>query len=106
MSMSNALSYGSSRTDRLATGTRVMCIYYQHLPERVSKRTGEKKPAEMRSHIVTGTVLSDAGHSIYVRTEKRAVSGRRYCKDRSFFPHEVTVDSPEILNTFRNPLGG
>lgn len=103
MSMSN---YGSTRTERLATGTRVMCIYYEHLPERVSKRTGLKKPAEMRSHIVTGTVLSDGGHSIYVRTEKRAKSGRWYRKDMSFFPHEVTVDSPEILKTFRNPLGG
>lgn len=99
MSMSN---YGSTRTDRIARGTLVLCLISKFLPERVSKRTGLKKPAENRSKVVSGTVLVDRGDSLYVKV-KYPSGATRFM---SFFPHEVTVDSPEILNTFRNPLGG
>lgn len=95
-------NYGSTRTDRIARGTRVLCVLSKFLPERISKRTGEKKPAENRTQVLSGKVLVDRGDSLYV--EVTYPSG--YRKDMSFFPHEVTVDSPEILKTFRNPLGG
>ena len=95
-------NYGSTRNPSLKRGDRVLCVLSKFLPERVSKRTGEKKPAENRTRVLSGTVLVDQGHSLYVKV--RYPSGAT--RDKSFFPHEITVDSPEILNTFRNPLGG
>ena len=95
-------NYGSTRNDRLARGTLVICVLSKFLPERISKRTGLKKPAENRTQVLSGKVLVDRGDSLYVKV--KYPSG--YSKDMSFFPHEVTIDSPEILNTFRNPLGG
>jgi hypothetical protein len=93
-------NYGSTRNPSLVRGTRVLCLISKFLPERVSKRTGEKKPAENRSKIVSGTVLVDQGHSLYVKV--RYPSGAT--RDKSFFPHEVTVEAD--LMTYRNGLGG
>jgi hypothetical protein len=97
MSMSN---YGSTRTPSLARGTPVLCLISKFLPERVSKRTGLKKPAENRSKVVSGTVLVDMGYTLYVKV--RYASGAT--RDKSFFPHEVTVEAD--LMTYRNGLGG
>lgn len=95
-------NYGSTRNDRIARGTLVLCVLSKFLPERISKRTGLLKPAENRTQVLSGKVLVDRGDSIYIKV--KYPSGRT--RDMSFFPHEVTVDSPEILTTFRNPLGG
>jgi len=82
-------NYGSNRNPSLKRGTRVLCVLSKFLPERVSKRTGELKPAENRTQVLSGTVLVDQGHSLYVKV--KYPSG--YTRDMSFFPHEVSLEA-------------
>jgi hypothetical protein len=82
-------NYGSTRKPSLKRGDRVLCVLSKFLPERVSKRTGEKKPAENRTQVLSGTVLVDRGDSLYVKV--RYPSG--YTRDTSFFPHEVSLEA-------------
>lgn len=100
--MSNALAYGSTRSTHIPTGTKVMCVIHKFVEEHVSPRTGKLKPFKNLTKVVSGSVVSDSGYRVLVKVVSK--SGR--AEIMSFFPHEVTVDSPEILNTFRNPLGG
>jgi len=82
-------NYGSTRNPSLKHGTRVICVISKFSPERVSKRTGEKKPAENRTQVLSGIVLVDQGHSLYVKV--KYPSG--YTRDMTFFPHEVSLEA-------------
>ena len=93
-------NYGSTRNPSLKRGVRVLCVLSRFIPEHISKRTGELKPARNATQVLSGTVLVDQGHSLYVKV--KYPSG--YTRDRSFFPHEVTLESD--LYTWRNGLGG
>lgn len=81
-------TYGSTRTERLARGTRVICNLVVEKPERVSKRTGELRPASRETRVLSGTVLVDRGDSVYVRVTYP--SG--YAREVTFFAHEVVTE--------------
>lgn len=86
----------------LKRGTKVMCHLVKNFPEHISRKTGLLKPARTETHILSGTVRADHGDTVSVAV----VYPSGYTTVRLFFHHELTVDSPEILNTYRNPLGG
>jgi hypothetical protein len=54
------------RLNRVKSGTPVIFTEYKFIPERVSKRNGEKKPAVTRSYIREGTVKEDNGDFIII----------------------------------------
>jgi hypothetical protein len=91
--MSNYQNFGSTRNPSLERGTKVICSITKILPERISKRTGEKKPAENRSKLLSGIVLADQGHSVIVKVQYP--SG--YTRTMSFFPHELSLESKVML---------
>ncbi len=77
------------RTPSLTRNTKVVCVQTTDYPERISKRTGELKPAETKTKVLVGTVIRDYGKYIYVQVQYP--SG--YTISKSFLPHEVSLES-------------
>jgi hypothetical protein len=82
-------NYGSTRTKRLHRGVRVLCTKSRVRPARTSTRTGIHYPETIETKVLSGTVLVDQGHSIYVKVKYPSGATR----DMSFFPHEVSLDA-------------
>lgn len=93
------MNYGSTRNPSLTRGTRVLCVLSRFKPKYV-KRDGTIIPEQNLTKVVSGTVLVDQGHSLYVKVKYPSGATR----SMSFFPHEVTVEAD--LMTYRNGLGG
>lgn len=72
----------------LKSGTQVVCAHYKLLPERISKRTGELKPAETRTQVLRGRVVKDYGTTICVMV----VYPSGHSRVVSFFRHEVLTE--------------
>jgi hypothetical protein len=72
----------------LKRGTEVVCTLSKFLPERISKRTGQKKPAENRTQVLSGRVLDDYGGKVYVTV--RYPSG--HTRQVTLFRYEVLTE--------------